>query len=95
MLNELLKRVNKPYQYIGNELNISKKDFLKTKVKVAFVFPDVYEIGASNFGLKLLYELINRDEDIFCDRAYAPNNDFIEELKNTTNFFMLLKVKNR
>ena len=93
MLNELLKRVNKPYQYIGNELNISKKDFLKTKVKVAFVFPDVYEIGASNFGLKLLYELINRDEDIFCDRAYAPNNDFIEELKKHNKLLYGLESK--
>lgn len=93
MLNELLKRVNKPYQYIGNELNISKKDFLKTKVKVAFVFPDVYEIGASNFGLKLLYELINRDEDIFCDRAYAPNNDFIEELKKHNKLLYALESK--
>lgn len=93
MLNELLKKVNKPYQYIGNELNISKKDFSKAKVKTVLIFPDVYEIGASNFGLKLLYELINRDEGIFCDRAYAPNNDFIEELKKHNKFLYALESK--
>ncbi len=93
MLYELLKNVNKPYKYIGNELNISKKDFLKSKVKTVLVFPDVYEIGASNFGLKLLYELISRDENIFCDRAYAPNNDFIKELKKYNKFLYGLESK--
>lgn len=93
MLNKILKQVNKPYQYIGNELNISKKDFLKSKVKAVLVFPDVYEIGASNFGLKLLYELINRNENIFCDRAYAPNADFIRELDKHNLFLYGLESK--
>ena len=93
MLNEILKRVNKPYQYIGNELNVSKKDFSKSKVKAVLVFPDVYEIGASNFGLKLLYEIINRDENIFCDRAYAPNSDFINELKKYNRLLYALESK--
>ena len=93
MLNKVLKQVNKPYQYIGNELNISKKDFNDSKVKTVLVFPDVYEIGASNFGLKLLYELINRNEDIFCDRAYAPNTDFIRELDKHNIFLYGLESK--
>ena len=93
MLNKLLKKVNKPYQYIGNELNTCKKDFLKAKVKTVLVFPDVYEIGASNFGLKLLYEIFNREKDIFCDRAYAPNVDFIEELNKNNMLLYALESK--
>ncbi len=93
MLNKILKQVNKPYQYIGNELNISKKDFNDSKVKTVLVFPDVYEIGASNFGLKLLYELINRNENIFCDRAYAPNTDFILELQKYNSFLYAIESK--
>ncbi|OLA94831.1 MAG: hypothetical protein BHW64_02130 [Candidatus Melainabacteria bacterium LEY3_CP_29_8] len=93
MLNKILKQVNKPYQYIGNELNISKKDFNDSKVKTVLVFPDVYEIGASNFGLKLLYELINRNENIFCDRAYAPNTDFILELQKYNSFLYGIESK--
>ncbi len=80
MQNKILKKVKKPCQYIGNELNITEK-FDNTRTNMVLVFPDVYEIGVSNFGLKILYELINREPDLYADRAYAPQNDYIEELK--------------
>lgn len=67
---------NKPYQYVGGEYLSHNKDFNSAKVRFALAFPDKYEIGISNLGVRVLYELINREPDYMCDRVYAPESDF-------------------
>jgi len=71
-LDRILLKVQKPGRYVGGELNITVKDWDKVETKVAFVFPDIYDIGVSNVGLKILYDQINQREDALAERAYAP-----------------------
>ena len=80
-LDDLLSNVNKPYQYMGHEVFSYNKDFEKQDVTFAMGFPDRYEVGASNLGHRVLYEHINSLEGVYCDRFYAPDKDFREELK--------------
>ncbi len=71
-LERILLKVQKPGRYVGGELNITVKDWKAVKTKVALVFPDIYDIGVSNVGLKILYDQINQREDALAERAYAP-----------------------
>lgn len=75
--NESLHKCFKPYRYVGGEFLSHNKDFDSAKVKFAMAFPDKYEIGISNLGVRILYELINREPDYMCDRVYAPEQDFM------------------
>lgn len=75
-----LYRCNKPYQYVGGEFLSANKDFESAKVRFAFAFPDKYEIGISNLGVRVLYGLINAQKDCMCDRVYAPEPDFQPEV---------------
>ena len=74
--HESLYRCFKPYQYVGGEYLSHNKDFDSAKVKFALAFPDKYEIGISNLGVRILYELINKEPEYICDRIYAPEPDF-------------------
>ncbi|OAA31413.1 radical SAM protein [Kosmotoga arenicorallina S304] len=76
-----LPRVKKPSRYIGKELNSLKKVNEKA-LKVLLAFPDTYEIGMSHIGLKLLYSILNKEDDIIAERAYLPWKDMIAEMKN-------------
>lgn len=78
--NEALYKCNKPYQYVGGEFLSANKDFDKAKVRFAFAFPDKYEIGISNLGVRVLYGLINKQHGFMCDRVYAPEPDFQPEI---------------
>jgi len=71
-LDRILLRVEKPGRYVGGELNSTLKDWDSAKTRVAFVFPDVYDIGISNVGLKILYDQVNQREDALAERAYSP-----------------------
>jgi radical SAM family uncharacterized protein len=71
-LDRILLRVQKPGRYVGGELNSIVKDWESVRTKVAFVFPDIYDIGVSNVGLKILYDQVNQREDALAERAYAP-----------------------
>jgi radical SAM family uncharacterized protein len=71
-LDRILLKVQKPGRYVGGELNSTLKDWDKVQTKVAFVFPDIYDIGVSNVGLKILYDQINQRDDALAERAYAP-----------------------
>jgi len=73
---ELLLSVQKPGRYTGGELNSVIKDKSKIDVRFAFCFPDTYEIGMSHLGMKILYSLFNKREDIWCERVFAPWVDF-------------------
>lgn len=71
-LDRILLKVQKPGRYVGGELNSTLKDWDKVQTKVALVFPDIYDIGVSNVGLKILYDQINQRDDALAERAYAP-----------------------
>lgn len=76
---EDLYKCTKPYQYIGGEFLSYNKDFSSAKIRFAFAFPDKYEIGISNLGVRILYDLINKQPEFMCDRVYAPEKDFLPE----------------
>ena len=69
---EILQAVEKPARYTGHELNAVHKDWEGTACHFALALPDVYEVGMSNLGLKILYEVLNDREDTACERVYAP-----------------------
>ena len=71
-LDRILLKVQKPGRYVGGELNSTVKDWDSVQTKVAFVFPDIYDIGVSNVGLKILYDQVNQRGDALAERAYAP-----------------------
>lgn len=76
-----LNRVTKPGRYTGGEFNSTVKDWNDAELKVALAFPDVYEIGISHLGLRILYELINNEPDMLAERVYAPWIDFQDLLR--------------
>ncbi|MFZ5902542.1 MAG: TIGR03960 family B12-binding radical SAM protein [Chloroflexota bacterium] len=71
-LESILLKVQKPGRYVGGEYNITVKDWDSVRTRVAFVFPDIYDIGVSNVGLKILYDQVNQRDDALAERAYAP-----------------------
>ena len=68
-------KVDKPARYIGNEVNSVMKNKEEVDIRFAFVFPDVYEIGMSHLGIQILYDMLNRRDDIWCERVYSPWTD--------------------
>ncbi len=80
-LNSILKQVSKPGRYSGGEYGQIIKDKSKVKARFAFAFPDTYEIGMSNLGVRILYECLNREDDIWCERVYDPWVDMQEKMK--------------
>ena len=68
----ILMNIDKPARYIGNEVNIVKKDLDKIDIHMAMCFPDVYEIGMSYLGIQILYDMFNKREDTYCERVYSP-----------------------
>lgn len=80
-LDEILSRVENPVQYIGNELNSIHKEVRENTIRFAFAFPDVYEIGMSHLGMKIIYHLLNEQEDVYCERVFAPMVDMEKELR--------------
>lgn len=81
MKDKILRRVEKPGRYIGGEFGEIIKDKQNIKARFAFCFPDAYEIGMSNLGIRILYGSLNRFDDIWCERTYCPWVDMEEELK--------------
>ena len=77
---ENLYNAIKPARYVGGEFLSYNKDFESAKVRFAFVFPDIYEIGISNLGVRIIYDMVNRQSGYMADRAYAPEPDFKPEL---------------
>jgi radical SAM family uncharacterized protein len=71
-LDRILLKVQKPGRYVGGELNSIVKDWEAVRTRVALVFPDIYDIGVSNVGLKILYDQVNQRADALAERAYAP-----------------------
>lgn len=82
-LKQDLLDVMKPYQYIGHEYLSDEKDFDNSDVRILFAFPDKYEVGISNLGVRVLYHVVNRQDGLMADRAYAPEPDFIKVVEET------------
>ncbi|WP_294344329.1 TIGR03960 family B12-binding radical SAM protein [uncultured Clostridium sp.] len=73
--DDILYRVEKPARYIGGEFNSYNKNIKDIDIRFAFCFPDVYEVGMSHLGMKILYYTLNQREDTFCERVFAPWSD--------------------
>ena len=74
-LERLLLTVQKPGRYTGGEYNQVVKDWAQIRTKVALIFPDIYDLGMSNLGLAILYDLLNCRDDTLAERAYCPWTD--------------------
>ena len=72
MKQRILPTVQKPARYTGGEWGEIKKDLSETRVRVAFCFPDTYEIGMSNVGMRILYGVMNNMDGVWCERVFAP-----------------------
>ena len=70
--DEILLTVEKPARYIGNEINMVKKDLREVAIRFCMCFPDVYEIGMSHLGIQILYDMLNQRDDTYCERVYSP-----------------------
>ena len=79
-LSSVLKSVSKPGRYIGGEYNSIIKDKSDIRCRFAFCFPDTYEIGMSNLGLRILYDCLNRHPEVWCERVFAPWVDMVERM---------------
>ena len=80
-LERILPRVQKPARYVGGEYNEIVKDKSQTEVSVAFCFPDTYEIGMSNVGMRILYAVMNDLPWCACERVFCPWGDIEQELR--------------
>src|SRR5205085_6446281 len=78
---EFLSKVEKPSRYVGGEYQEVRKDPASVAARICLVFPDAYEIGMSHLGTKILYGVLNRQDDIACERAFAPWLDCEAELR--------------
>ena len=81
LLQRILPTVQKPARYTGGEYNEIQKDPAKTRVQVAFCFPDTYEIGMSNVGMQILYGLMNEMDGVWCQRVFAPWGDMEQAMR--------------
>jgi len=92
-LKEILPLVTKPIRYTGGEYNIYIKEPENHPIYFGLLMPDVYEIGMSNYGLKVLYSVLNRQKNVIAERAYAPWLDFGDKLK--ANNFPLYSLESK
>ena len=73
--DEILLKVEKPARYLGNEVNMVRKNPKDVDVRFAMCFPDVYDIGMSHLGIQILYDMFNKRDDVYCERVYSPWSD--------------------
>lgn len=89
-IEKILQYVQKPARYTGGELNSIMKQPEDVSLRYAFCFPDLYEIGMSHLGMKILYSLVNSREEYWCERVFAPDSDMEEQMrKNNIELFAL------
>lgn len=81
LTDEILLKIDKPARYIGGEVNSIMKDRERVDIRFAMCFPDVYEIGMSHLGIQILYDMLNKFEDIWCERVYSPWMDLDEIMR--------------
>ncbi len=94
-LEQILLKVERPGRYVGGEINSVAKDWNKIQTKVALIFPDIYDIGVSNVGLKILYDQINQREDALAERAYAALARYGSDDAPARDSVILARIKTR
>ena len=94
-LSTVLKSVQKPGRYTGGEFGQIVKDKEKMNARIAFCFPDTYEIGMSNLGIKILYGALNEMNDVWCERVFAPWTDMEEKMRENGIELYALESKDR
>src|SRR4030042_4396851 len=92
-LNDILSQVYKPGRYIGQEWNVAKKDFDKAEIKFSLCFSDLYEVGMSNLGLRILYGILNNIAGVCCERFFSPELDMESLLRNNHKEIFSLENK--
>lgn len=92
-LNEFLNKVIKPARYLGNEYNQINKNLSNIKFRIALCYPDIYEIGMSNLGWKILYHLINKREDSYAERVFVPWPDMEKRLNSLAINLFTIETK--
>ena len=90
---KVLNLVQKPARYCGGELNSVVKNKNDVSVRFAFCFPDLYEVGMSHLGMKILYSLLNKDPEVWCERVFAPDMDMEKILRE--NRYPLFALESR
>lgn len=91
-LEALLQRIEKPSRYIGGEINTFNKQLDDSTIRFCFAFPDVYEVGMSHLGMQIIYNLLNQQPDVFCERVFSPWIDMENALReNKMKLFTLEK----
>src|SRR5436309_1581291 len=80
-IDRILPKVQKPARYTGGELHSTVKDWGQVPVRMALSYPDVYEIGMSNNGLAILYDIVNKHSHLLCERVYVPWLDMEAEMR--------------
>ncbi len=91
--DNILCRVEKPTRYVGGELNQVIKNPEEVDIRFAFCFPDVYEVGMSHLGTRILYHTINARKDTYCERVFAPWPDMEEEMRKNNVALYALETK--
>ena len=89
----MLLGVNKPARYIGEEWNVSRKNFDEAGIKFALCFPDLYEVGMSNLGLRIIYAILNNLADVSCERFFSPGTDLEKTLRDNQKEIFSLESK--
>ncbi len=92
-LHGMLGKVEKPARYTGGEINSVKKDPESVSVRFGFAFPDIYEIGMSYMGLQILYDVLNRNDDIYCERVFAPAEDMEKLMRESGRELFTLETR--
>lgn len=72
LTDDILLSIEKPARYIGNEVNMTVKNPADVDIRFCMCFPDVYEVGMSHLGIQILYDMLNRFDDVYCERVYSP-----------------------
>jgi len=91
--DDILFKVEKPARYIGGELNCCYKEIDKIDIRFAFCFPDVYEVGMSHLGSRILYHVLNERSDTYCERAFAPWPDMEKQMRENNIALYALESK--
>ena len=90
-LNRLIAKVEKPVRYMGGELNMRIK--AEAEFRFALCFPDTYEIGMSHLGSRIIYNILNKRADTYCERVYAPWVDMEEQLRENNEPLFSLETR--
>ena len=93
-MEDNLYSVLKPGRYINQEWNSIHKEWERDSLKVALCFPDIYEIGMSHLGMRILYDILNKEEGIICERVFAPWGDMEKKLRSENKALCSLESKN-